>query len=69
MQTIELPDVTTAVIPKSPTATLNALVGRTLGDVSASMLVQAAYAAQECEDLEELVSLPLQEVYLDAEEE
>jgi hypothetical protein len=64
-------EVLTASIPKNADKTyVDAIVGRTLGEVTVEDLIQASYSVTSSDaSYEELAVLPLREVYLAAEEE
>ena len=71
MRIVAMSEVLTTTVPKKATKTdVEAIVGRTLGEVTVEDLMQASYSAKN-ESVYEAVTVasPLREVYLEAEEE
>lgn len=71
MRIVDIQEVLTADVPKKANkAHVEAIVGRTLGEVTVADLMQASYAAKGDGFAPlEATATPLREVYLEAEEE
>lgn len=70
MRIVDIREVLTADVPKKANkAHVEAIVGRTLGEVTVADLMQASYAAKSDGFAAEATATPLREVYLEAEEE
>lgn len=71
MRIVEMREVLTTSSPKKASKTdVEAIVGRTLGEVTVEDLMQASYSVKDevCAGAE-ITAAPLREVYLEAEEE
>ena len=72
MRIVDIREVLTASNPKKANkADVDAIVGRTLGEVTVEALMQASYSAKGDTAAYggEVTAAPLREVYLEAEEE
>lgn len=69
MRIVDIREVLSATELKKSPAAVDAIVGRTLGDVSVEELMQAAQSVKHDDEILASEVVPLREVYLETEEE
>lgn len=70
MRTVDIREVLTATVPKKSDTHVEEIVGQLLGDVSVEQLVLAAHSTKDNSDSSGVtITVPVREIYQEAEEE